>query len=470
MSLLPLTDELLSTPVPFQTKYFKTTLDHLNSTKNETFTQRYLLNDDYFGSPLTEESCPGPILLYTGNEGPITGFWESNGFMHYLAKKYGGLLLFIEERYYGESQPSEECCPYLSTEQIIGDFVQILTSVKRDYSAESCPTIAFGGSYGGTLAAYMKYSFPDVVQGALSASSELGYYDLNGWEERNITKYTFSNVVGTEYNKTDGCLEAIWDAGDAIENAEVDELLQTFNYCELSALKPQKSALFTYGLEGLPQSNYPYPVGSLPAWPVSFVCELMTNVSIPLLSRAARVTALSMRYELDGPCFPTPEEGPGNVPGDGPGKGSWGYQSCTETLHTFSSIGRNGGGIRNFDFDVEIENLVNLCANLYGVSPSSNALVERYAGFDIARQTSNTIFSSGELDPWGGAALTARDGGDDATDRGVYFFRMKNGAHHLDLRGWNKDDPIDVTMVRKKEEEIIVGWINEWIDKNAKTS
>eukprot|EP00547_Thalassionema_nitzschioides_P013132 CAMPEP_0194256392 /NCGR_PEP_ID=MMETSP0158-20130606/36557_1 /TAXON_ID=33649 /ORGANISM="Thalassionema nitzschioides, Strain L26-B" /LENGTH=71 /DNA_ID=CAMNT_0038995057 /DNA_START=156 /DNA_END=368 /DNA_ORIENTATION=+ len=71
----------------------------------------------------------------------------------------------------------------------------------------------------------------------------------------------------------------------------------------------------------------------------------MTNASLHLLHRAAEVTAISMGYKLDGPCFSTPDEGPGNIPGDGPGRGSWGYQSCTETLHTFSSIGRNGGGV-----------------------------------------------------------------------------------------------------------------------------
>ena len=43
-----------------------------------TYSHRYLLNDDYFGKPTaptsaTNGACKGPILFYTGNEGPIDG-------------------------------------------------------------------------------------------------------------------------------------------------------------------------------------------------------------------------------------------------------------------------------------------------------------------------------------------------------------------------------------------------------------
>ena len=87
------------------------------------------MHDGFWGkgtSPLTvPDGCPGPILLYTGNEGPIDAFWGSNGFMiNYLAPKWGALLLFPEERYYGKSQPfgGESLTPanavYLSTEQV----------------------------------------------------------------------------------------------------------------------------------------------------------------------------------------------------------------------------------------------------------------------------------------------------------------------------------------------------------------
>ena len=456
-------------PLPYQTLYYNNTIDQLSPfspSPPTTFEHRYLLNDDFFGTDQHfSDTCPGPIFLYAGNEAAITGFWGGNGFMHFLAEKYGGLLLFPEERYYGTSWPTEECCKYLTTQQVLEDYVELLTHVKHKYNAQSCPTIVFGGSYGGTLAAYMRYAYPHAVQGALAASSELGYYDLAGWQERNITRFTFAEVVAAQYSKFEGCLEAISDATDAIEAADNETILDIFNFCDVTSLQPLKSSIFSYGLEGLPQSNYPYPIGNLPAWPVAHVCEiLVNNDSAPLLNRAAKVTAISMGYDLDSDkCLSTPEEGPGNIPGDGPGLGSWGFQSCTETLHAFSSARHSGRGVRSFDFDAEIDQLLNTCIELYGVAPDTEILVQRYGGFDIAKMTTNTIFSSGDLDPWGGAAIRARDGGSDAFQRGVHFFRLENGAHHLDLKGWHKDDPADVTAVRKKEESIIMGWVHDWV-------
>jgi lysosomal Pro-X carboxypeptidase len=470
---------IMTESLTYQSLHYNNTLDHLfpfSPTGPRTFSHRYLLNDTYFGAPSVVDSadappplllgfqeenggCRGPIFMYAGNEGDITEFWESNGFMQYLTVKYGGLLLFPEERYYGETMPTPTAVsPYLTTQQVLEDYVELLHHVK-------------------TLAAFLRLAYPFAVQGALAASSELGYYDVDRWAERGITDLTFSNIVASQYLKTEGCLEAIWDAADMMDavaesgdRAEIDSLLGTFHFCEASALAPQGSATFVYALEGLPQRNYPYAVGGLPAWPVQVACEIMTNHSTPLLDRAAIVTAMSLGYDLNGgECLSTLEEGPGNVPGDGPGGGSWGYQSCTETIHTFSSVARDytRPGLRNYNYHVEIANLTSLCSALYNAVPLPDILARRYGGFDIARTTTNTIFSTGVLDPWGGAALSARDGGEDSAERGVYFFRIPNGAHHLDLRGWNDADPDDVTKVRRQEEEIIVSWIQQWAIANS---
>ena len=46
--------------------------------------------DEYWQKP------SGPIFFYTGNEGPITSFWEASGFVHELASKYHALIVFGE--------------------------------------------------------------------------------------------------------------------------------------------------------------------------------------------------------------------------------------------------------------------------------------------------------------------------------------------------------------------------------------
>jgi len=48
-------------------------------------------------------------LLYTGNEGPITAFWDNSGFVtDTLAKEFKAHVLFVEHRYYGTSIPRND--------------------------------------------------------------------------------------------------------------------------------------------------------------------------------------------------------------------------------------------------------------------------------------------------------------------------------------------------------------------------
>ena len=65
----------------------------------------------------------------------------------------------IQHRYYGDSMPfgSEDeafknasTLGYLSSTQALADYAQLITDVKKNLSAENCPVIAVGGSYGGT--------------------------------------------------------------------------------------------------------------------------------------------------------------------------------------------------------------------------------------------------------------------------------------------------------------------------------
>lgn len=224
--------------------------------------------------------------------------------------------------------------------------------------------------------------------------------------------------------------------------------------------------------EGLCQVNYPYQIGDTPAWPVNDACQTLVKAydtcaedsarQSCLVEAAVTVSEMTLGVSRTGSCFPTLEEGPGNVPGDGPGLTAWGYQSCTETLHKFSSRGIRDYG---FDFDRSTEP----CGELYGVTPDINALTSRYGGYNLGdgnTEISNIIWSNGLLDPWHGGGFKAEYGPSDAKERGMYFFLLEKGAHHFDLRGFHPDDPAEVVEVRKQEEEIIWGWIQQYIAKH----
>jgi hypothetical protein len=138
----------------YSERWYNQTLDHFHFEEHTRWQHRYLINDTFWGKgePLAN-GCKGPILLYTGNEGPITAFWGISGFVtEVLGPKFGGLLLFPEQRYYGKSLPFGDTSydpkniVYLTTEQVLEDYIQLLGHVKAVNNAENCPVIAFGVS------------------------------------------------------------------------------------------------------------------------------------------------------------------------------------------------------------------------------------------------------------------------------------------------------------------------------------
>ncbi|XP_035530209.1 dipeptidyl peptidase 2-like [Morone saxatilis] len=76
----------------FKEKYFSQTLDHFNfnSMGNGTFSQRYLITDEYW------KKGYGPIFFYTGNEGNILEFALNSGFITELAAQQRALVIFAE--------------------------------------------------------------------------------------------------------------------------------------------------------------------------------------------------------------------------------------------------------------------------------------------------------------------------------------------------------------------------------------
>jgi len=157
------------------TNFFEQKIDHFSFALNKTFKQRYHVRDQFWKSG-------GPIIYYIGAEERID--YPREGFMMKVAEEVGGLLVDAEHRFYGESQPFEgtmhenfgkiEQNGYLTSWQALADYATLISHLKSSKpGAEKSPVIAYGGSYGGMLSAWMRVKYPHLIDGAISSSAPM---------------------------------------------------------------------------------------------------------------------------------------------------------------------------------------------------------------------------------------------------------------------------------------------------------
>jgi pimeloyl-ACP methyl ester carboxylesterase len=201
-------------------RWFDQELDHFSSNSaaggEQLWKQRYYFCPGFWKEPKGPEDVGvGPIFFYTGNEGSVDGYVKATGLMWENAAPFSALLLFAEHRYYGKSLPfgensfAVENLRYLTHEQALADYANLILGLKTTLGAQYAPTIAFGGSYGGMLSSWFRLKYPHVVDGAIAASAPILAFpglDVPWQPERYwqvVTRDTFEENGGVP-----GCADA----------------------------------------------------------------------------------------------------------------------------------------------------------------------------------------------------------------------------------------------------------------------
>ncbi|KAJ8695620.1 hypothetical protein PTI98_008204 [Pleurotus ostreatus] len=206
-------------------------LDHF-SNSTQTFKNRFWVNDTYF-------EPGGPVFLFDSGEqdaAPLHPYYlqEYHGLSAVirLAKRYKGLAILWEHRFYGDSLPfpvnrntTADQWKFLNTEQALEDVIFFANSFggssshRNDPSAgplalpvhpSTTPWVFLGGSYPGIRAAFLRIRNPETIFASWASSAPVhAQVDMASYymaAERSLTRNCSADWVAvTKY--VDGALK-----------------------------------------------------------------------------------------------------------------------------------------------------------------------------------------------------------------------------------------------------------------------
>ncbi|KAG5897246.1 hypothetical protein JTB14_013150 [Gonioctena quinquepunctata] len=434
-------------------------LDHF-STLNKTFKLRYLVNGQHHVKG-------GPVFLYTGNEGNIFMFAQNTGFIFDIAPVFNALIVFVEHRYYGESLPfgnstKSEDFRFLTTSQALADFVYVIDELRRTYFGtvlgnDTLPFVAFGGSYGGMLAAWLRMKYPHVVIGAIASSAPIWYskdmvpcekfYEIitgvfdkfgttqctdivkGSWEIlRNVTKIAAGRTF----------LTVSWKMCSSLENATEDDADKLIDWL---------SDIYV----NMAMTNYPYPtdfIVPLPAYPVKTFCDKLISLNSTdpksTLENLGKALEVYTNYTGIIKCHSF------NSTSRNLGESIWDYQACTELVMPMCSTDKDMFETQPWDQKKYSQE----CFKRFGVSSRRpDWMVLQYGGQNL-KYFSNIVFSNGMMDPWSCGGVKTN------ISSSIWAVSIADGVHHSDLRNADAADTNYVIEARKFHVMAIRKWLN----------
>jgi lysosomal Pro-X carboxypeptidase len=275
-------------------KFVEQPLSHFARASGGTYKERLCIYDSYWTA-----NTGAPVFFYTGNESPLEEYINNTGLIWDLAAEFGALIVFAEHRYFGESIPDikgmPNCLSYLSSQEALADYASVVNVMKREWGAADSAVIAFGGSYGGMLASWMRMVYPSAVDGAISCSAPIWGFPLDGAKvDGSAQTVTFAaSPGGGSAPRCAANLKAAYVVlGDVGKTAEGRALLsETMGLCSPLESERDMATLLTYlqsPLFNLAEGSYPFPTDyitfaltdstiPLPAWPMRVMCDQLAG-------------------------------------------------------------------------------------------------------------------------------------------------------------------------------------------------
>ncbi|KAL5698348.1 lysosomal Pro-Xaa carboxypeptidase [Ranunculus cassubicifolius] len=435
-----------------KTFYYTQTLDHFNYRPDShlTFQQRYVINSRYWGGVNTSS----PIFVHLGAENSVEDDFDT--ILIDWAPQFNALIVFIEHRYYGKSMPfgsrkeafsNTTTLGYFNAAQALADYAEVIVNLKKNFSAQDCPIIVVGESYGGMLAAWFRLKYPHIAFGALASSAPIYMTARKTLED---PYYTIVSKVFQEASQS--CHDTIRDSWQVIDKFAsqkdgLSHLAKIFKTCKpLDSSSDLKHYLASLYCEAA-QYNRP------PEYLVTEICNAIDNdptgVDIP-----TRIHAGVVAYKGEKSCYDINEF---NLPTDT--NVGWDWQTCTDLIDPSS------GNINNTMLDTwsyDLHDITVYCQDTYGITliPRPHWIETEFGGYDMKQALqnfgSNIIFSNGLKDPWSATGVL------ESISNTVVAIHTAKGSHCLDTLAATYSDPDWLIDQRNSEVGVMKKWVTEY--------
>nr|KAF7435023.1 hypothetical protein H0235_003214 [Vespula pensylvanica] len=398
-------------------QWFIQMLDHFNPIDTRVWKQRYFQNTEYY-------KPGGPMFLLIGGEGTATAKWMVEGQWIEYAKQFEAMCFQLEHRFYGKSHPTADMSVknliYLNSEQALADIAYFIESINEIYKVlDNIKWIVFGGSYPGSLAAWMRVKYPHLVHGAVSSSAPvLAQVDFQQY-------YVIVENSLKEYSEA--CVDVIAAANKQFHmmlHHPIGQqgIVKKFNLCDPidSGYTKRVDISNLYetivsNFAGIVQYNKDNRNNSRMAnLTIDDACNILLNekIGIPIdrlayisnmILNASKEKCLDFRYdkmihELRDVTWDS--EG-------AEGGRQWIYQTCTEFGFFQTSTARPNLFSEMFPVEFFIQQCIDIFGPRYNIDLLNNAVKRTNTLYGALKlEVNNVVFVHGSVDPWHALGIT----------------------------------------------------------------
>ncbi|KAH8369289.1 hypothetical protein KR009_007028 [Drosophila setifemur] len=398
--------------------------DHFDEHSNETWKMRYFRNAKY-------HIPQGPIFIFVGGEWTISPGLMSTGLTHDMAVENSGMLFYTEHRYYGLSLPHGmesfqlRHLEQLNLHQSLADLAHFIRHQKsKNPEMKDSKVILVGGSYSGSLVAWMTELYPELIVASWASSAPLlAKADFYGESDMALYSSAIIMVFFLEYMELversiqlsygHSCSQRIENGFNYLvklfDDNEIQNLLKKFNGCEdYNPRNPLDRAAFFNGL-----GNYfALVVQSYRAY-IPRLCE--TLMSLDANDEVAFLRFLELLYSegrRSGDCqdfgYSSMLQLFSEDSDQSSGTRAWFYQTCNE-FGWYTTTTSQSSSPGTFASQVPLSYFEKLCQDAFGAEQTAQKLAEGVQrtnmkfggfGFNQSERYAQVIFTHGQLDPW----------------------------------------------------------------------